>query len=127
MTLPPKLKRELGELRKSSNFEVIEDPEFINLVFSAFPLGDGYSASQCDLLLKVPRSYPDAGPDMFWVNPEVTLASGLLPQAAEHTETHLNRSWRRFSWHRQGSQWNPTVDNLHGHMEFINRRLREKK
>ena len=107
-------------------FEVIEDPAFINLVFGAFPLGEGYSADRSELLVKVPRSYPDAGPDMFWVDPGVTLASGVVPQSAEHVETHLNRPWRRFSWHRQGS-WNPNVDNMHSHIEFIRRRLREKK
>jgi hypothetical protein len=127
MTLPPKLQRELDELRSLHDIEVIEDPDFINLVFREFKLGDGYSVVASDLLLRVPRSYPDAGPDMFWVSPTVTLASGALPQAGEGVERHLDRAWRRFSWHRAGNRWNPNVDNMHGHLEFISRRLREKK
>jgi hypothetical protein len=127
MTLPPRLQRELDELKLGHEIEVTEDPDFINLIFKNFKLGDGYSRATSDLLLRMPRSYPDAGPDMFWVSPEVTLASGSLPQAAESVENYLGRNWRRFSWHRPGNKWNPTVDNLHGQIEFIDRRLREKK
>ena len=125
MTLPPKLEREIAELRATNQIEVIEDPDYINLVFGAFPLGEGYNIAASDLLLRVPRSYPDAGPDMFWVAKEVVLATGSAPQAAESIETYLGKPWRRFSWHRKS--WNPTFDNLHGHMEFIRRRLREQK
>jgi hypothetical protein len=128
MTLPPKLQRELDELLGAShNIEVSEDPDFINLVFKAFQLGVGYNATESDLLLKIPRSYPDAGPDMFWVDPKITLASGQVPQSAEGIETHLGKQWRRFSWHRQGSPWNPMIDNMQSYIEFIRRRLREMK
>jgi hypothetical protein len=126
MTLPPRLQRELNELRAAYDFAVLEDPDFINLVFRTFPLGGGFTTPHSDLLLRVPRSYPDAGPDMFWVETSVLLESGRPPQAAEAVEHHLSREWRRFSWHRQGT-WNPNVDNMHGHLEFIHRRLREKK
>jgi hypothetical protein len=127
MTLPPKLQRELDELAPIHQIEVVEDPDFINLVFKEFQLGDGYSTAKSDMLLKVPRSYPDAGPDMFWLVREITLSSGQIPQAADSVEEHIGKTWRRFSWHRPGSQWNPTVDNMHGQLEFILRRLREKK
>jgi hypothetical protein len=128
MTLPPRLQCEIGELMETPcNIEVSEDPDFINLVFRAFALGEGYSAPESDLLLKVPRSYPEAGPDMFWLDTEITLANGQIPQSAENIEAHLGKNWRRFSWHRQGSPWNPTIDNIHGYIEFIRRRLREKK
>jgi hypothetical protein len=128
MTLPPRLQNEVDELISTPcNIEVIEDPEYINLVFKTFPLGIGYSITESDLLLRVPRSYPDAGPDMFWVDSKVTLASGQIPQSAEAIERHLNKEWRRFSWHREGSPWNPTIDNMHSHLEFIRRRLRELK
>ncbi len=128
MTLPPKLQREIEELTSIPYaIEVCEDADFINLVFKGFPLGEGYNAPTSDLLLKVPRSYPEASPDMFWVEPEITLATGQIPQSAETIESHLGKNWRRFSWHRQGSPWNPTIDNIHGFIEFIRRRLREKR
>lgn len=128
MTLPPRLQSEIEELRAGSyNIEIHEDPDFINLVFKGFPLCAGYSAAESDLLLRVPRSYPDAGPDMFWIDPGITLDSGQIPQAAENIETYLGKTWRRFSWHRPGNGWNPTIDNVHGQIEFIHRRLKDKK
>lgn len=126
MSLPPRLQRELDDLRVSYALEVIEDPSFVNLVFAAFALGDGYNISHSELLLRIPRSYPEAGPDMFWVAPALTRISGDLPINAEHIETHLDRPWRRFSWHRKGP-WNPNIDNLASYLEFIHRRLREKR
>jgi len=125
MALPPRLEMELEGLRITHAIEVIEEPELINLIFKDFDLGEGFNISRCDILVRIPRSYPEAGPDMFWTNPELTLANGQIPQAAEHMEDYISKRWRRFSWHRQ--PWNPTVDNILVHLEFIRRRLREKK
>jgi hypothetical protein len=127
MTLPPKLARELEALSGSHQIEVIEDPDFVNLIFKSFALGDGYSVSTSDMLMRIPRSYPDGGPDMFWVGKEVLLASGAVPQAADSIEPHLGREWRRFSWHRPGNRWHPTADNIQSQLEFIRRRLIEEK
>ena len=125
MALPPRLDKELEETRQTIQVEVVEEPETINLVFRNFPLGTAFNPTNADLLVRLPRSYPDTGPDMFWTHPEVKLANGQVPQSSEQFETYVNRQWRRFSWHRQG--WNPSVDNLHGYMEFIRKRLREGK
>jgi hypothetical protein len=105
--------------------DVVEDGAWINLVISTFPLGEGYTKASSALLIRVQRTYPDAGPDMFWLDVGVMLASGGVPQAAQAIETHSGKQWRRFSWHR--TTWNPSVDNLHGYLEFIRKRLREKK
>ena len=125
MSLPPRLAKELEDLRGDYTIEVIEDPDLINLLFKGFGLGEGFSVSSCDLLIRVPRSYPDAGPDMFWTNPEVTLTNGQPPQSAEQFEDYVGRRWRRFSWHRQ--TWNPQIDDMVAYIEFVRRRLREKK
>ena|ERR1700722_3352326 len=128
MPLPPKLEHELDELRGQHKIEVTEEPDLINIVFLNLHVGEGYRPTNCDLLLRIPRSYPDAGPDMFWTAPEVLLANSRVPQAADVIETYLGRRWRRFSWHRPPtSPWNPTVDNLHSHLEFIRKRLRENR
>jgi hypothetical protein len=126
MPLPPRLERELAELRVSHPIEISEDANVVYVSISEFPLGEGYTKKTSTLLLQIPRSYPDAGPDMFWVEHDITLDTGVVPQAAESIESYLGQTWRRFSWHRQGG-WNPTVDNLHGYVEFIRRRLRERK
>jgi len=128
MTLPPRLQREIDGLKELSwNIEISEDSDYINLVLINFSLEEGYSEPVSDLLLRVPRCYPDAGPDMFWVDPKILLDTGQIPQSAENIEIHLEKKWRRFSWHRQGSSWNPIIDNIHSYVEFIHRRLREKK
>jgi hypothetical protein len=123
--LPPRLTKELNELQQSYSIEVVEDSDSVNFVFKDFSLGEGYNMPSSDLLLRIPRTYPDAGPDMFWTNEQLVLADGRVPQAAEAFETHLNKRWRRFSWHR--AAWNPVVDNLHSHVEFIRKRLRAQK
>ena len=76
MPVPPKLEREIEELRERYSIEVIEDSEFLNLVIKDFPLGDCFNMPTSDLLLRIPKTYPDAGPDMFWTVPELTLANG---------------------------------------------------
>lgn len=125
MAIPPRLETEIQGLKEIFELEIVEDNDYINIVFKDFPLGDGYNVPRSDLLLKVPKAYPDAGPDMFYTKPEVTFVDGRIPQAAENMEDHLGRQWRRFSWHRP--VWNPTVDNLHSHVEFIKARLRKNE
>lgn len=126
MSLPPKLQRELEELGRDHQVQASEEGDWINLIFFQFPLGDGFSIPASDLLLRVPKSYPDAGPDMFWVDQTLTLAGGGIPQGADAIEgPFAGRSWRRFSWHRQG--WKASIDNIHGYLEFIRRRLRERR
>ncbi len=126
MALPPRLDKELEELRREYQVDVSEEGDWINLILRDFPIGDGFNVVSSDLLVRVQRTYADAGPDMFWLDTRVTLSSGQMPQNAESIEgPYAGRNWRRFSWHRRS--WNPSVDNLHGYLEFIRRRLREKK
>ncbi len=127
MALPPKLEAELADLQKSYEVDTVEESAIINLVFKRFPLGDGYNVASSDLLVRIPRTYPDAGPDMFWVEPNVTLANGAIPQSAEAMENYINRQWRRFSWHWKNGRWDANIDNMHGYIEFIRKRLREKR
>jgi hypothetical protein len=125
VALPPRLEKELEELRREHSINVVENGDTIFLIFPSFVLSDGFRVTAADLLLQVPRSYPDAGLDMFWLEPTVLLANGQCPQNADLIESYVNRQWRRFSWHRQG--WNPAVDNLHGYLEFVRYRLRDKR
>ena len=118
MALPPKLVKEIEQLERKP--EITEDGGVINLVFRDYSVPSGYNSPATDLLVRIPLSYPDAGPDMFWTSPSLTLASGAAPKAAESMETYINHQWRRFSWH---TNWRPTTDNLHGYLHFIRWRL----
>jgi hypothetical protein len=125
MAIPPRLKTEIDELKGALAFEISEDAEYVFLILKEFPLGNGFNVPTSDLLLKIPKSYPDTGPDMFWTAPNVAFADGRIPQGAESIEQILGKDWRRFSWHRQ--PWNPIVDNMHNHIEFIRFRLRKNE
>ncbi len=126
MAVPPRLEKEIAELRGRYSIEIVEDSDFINLVIKEFPLGEGFNVPVSDLLLRVPKTYPDAGPDMFYTDPAVILPNGQVAKNTESIEPYIGRSWRRFSWHRQ-QPWNPIVDNMHSHIEFINCRLRKNE
>jgi Prokaryotic E2 family E len=124
--LPPRLEKELAELRREyPDLNVIEEGPWIGVVFPEFSLGDGFNVRSSDLLVLLQLTYPDSGTDMFWLQKGVSLANGQCPQSAESVEQYFGREWRRFSWHRRG--WNPSVDNLQSHLEFVRRRLNEKK
>jgi hypothetical protein len=91
------------------------------VVLENYPVPQGYNKPTTQLLLKVPLSYPNGQPDMFWTDDDFALANGSAPQSAEVFETYLGKRWRRFSWHPQG--WNPATCNLKTYVEFVNVRL----
>jgi hypothetical protein len=120
--LLPRLARDVEELRSAYKVQVVEEADFINVVVESFPTGEGYNLASTTLLLRVPRAFPDAGLDMFWTDPSLTLANGSIPQAAESVETYSGRQWRRFSWHSSG--WAPASQSLPAYLEFVRRRFR---
>jgi hypothetical protein len=110
--------------QNGKEFEVREADGLIYIIFKNFQLPPGYNKQHTRLLLKIPLSYPNGNPDMFWVDPDLRLASGGN-QASANIETVLGESWLRFSWHPQ--KWNPVLDNLGTFTEFVNRRLKQLK
>lgn len=136
--LPPQLASELEALRIRYKADVVEEPSTINVVLRGYPTSDLYSSPQTNLLLRIPRSYPDAGLDMFWTDPELVLKDRAIPKNADLLERYpaldvvadfTGKQWRRFSWHPQPNgpmRWNPSVDNIESYLEFVNRRFRER-
>ena len=98
---------------------------FFCVVIAAYPLPRGYSQSSSDLLLRIPVSYPNGKPDMFWLEKDVTLEDGSIPEKADVIERYLEKEWRRFSWHPKC--WNPAIDTIETYLEFVNRRLIQVK
>ena len=120
---PEQLLEELGLLREQGyEVELIEADGFANLVFRSYRLPASLSRATTDLLVKIPLSYPNGRPDMFWTETDVLLKDGGVPRSAESIETILGRQWRRFSWHPQA--WNPGFDSTFTFLEFVNDRLR---
>lgn len=52
------------------------------LIFMGVSLDDPkYNVSECDVLVVIPPNYPQAGNDMFWTSPSLSLADGrTIPQ-----------------------------------------------
>jgi hypothetical protein len=88
VALPPRLEKEIEELRAERQVDVVEDGDWISVIIPAFALGEGYTQSSSDLLIRTQRIYPDAGPDMFWLDVGVLLTDGRPPQAAESIELY---------------------------------------
>lgn len=121
--LPTRLSQELSEIDGAFDVEAHEEATVVDLIFRNFPTSAHYSLPTTTILLRVPKSYPDAGLDMFWTDVELALANGGVPQGAGAIESYMGRSWRRFSWHH--GSWNPNVHNLHTYLDFVRRRFRE--
>ena len=133
--LSPQLDLELRDLKQRYAFEVVEEPTVISLVIRSFPTSDHYSKPSTSLLIRIPRSYPDSGLDMFWTDPELLLKDGGIPNGAQVLELYpaldsigefKGKQWRRFSWHPQPTgpaRWNPNVDNLDSYLEFVRKRF----
>ena len=119
--LPPRLEAEIEILRRTFTVNVREDPDIINVVLESVPTSSLFNNPTTTVLIRVPKAYPDAGPDMFWTDPGLLLADGTVASASDAMENYAERSWRRFSWHHQS--WNPNHDDLVTYVEFVRRRF----
>ena len=87
------------------------------------PLPTGaFKVDRSDVLFIADQMYPLSAIDMFYTETEVLRADGSVPQSADAVEQYLGRSWRRFSWHRNGI-WNPNGNPLLDHFAFMETRL----
>lgn len=121
--VPEQLLQEVKGLREIGyQVEIVEADGFANLVFPSYALPASLSKPSASVLIKIPLSYPNGRPDMFWTDVDVLLKDGRVPRSAEAIESALGRQWRRFSWHLQ--TWNPGSENILTYLEFVNDRLR---
>ena len=127
MNFPPQLESDVNALREEGHkVSVCRDQvnsSRIFVVFESYVLPKGWSKVDTNLLLITDVSYPNSKLDMFWVDEDLHLAGGKLPQAAESLETYLGKSWRRFSWHVR--KWNPAVDNIATYLHTVDARLKQ--
>lgn len=119
----PELDAHIAELQTYGyRIEATQEGSRLYLIFRDFPLGPNFQPQKSDLLVYTTVDYPNAGFDMFWVSPDVKLANGGVPKAAESVETYLGRQWRRFSWHLN-RPWNAGRDSLHSWMSHVEERF----
>jgi hypothetical protein len=117
--IPEHIVKEIEDLRKEGHsIDLIESEGWANAILGNLPVPAGYNKTLTSLLIKLPMSYPNGRPDMFWTDEDLILKDGRVPRNADVIEIALEKKWRRFSWHPQS--WNPGTDNLHTYLEFVN-------
>jgi hypothetical protein len=123
MTLPARDEAFLVD--RGWRWELLPDPAGGGyLVVSNFAVGGGgFTPPSTDLMVRIPPQYPLTALDMWYCNPPLRIAStGQFAQATEQMESHLGKSWQRFSRHLNGS-WKPGLDSLRSFFVFIQREL----
>jgi len=94
----------------------------IHLVLRDFAVPPGYSHENASVLVKLPKLFPDAAPDMFWLRPAVELNNGQAPKATS-MEVIDGEPWQRFSWHLKQGSWRPGVSTLRDFIRAVIGRL----
>ena len=124
--IPDELIKDLEILKEQGyTFEIVEESPKICIVFKDYPLPAGiYNIEKADFLIFTTPHYPNAGFDMFWVDPKLTLKNNAQPKSAETFENHLGKQWRRFSYHPYNTRpWNPSEDSIISFMSYVQQRL----
>ena len=120
--LRPQDEQALEEFGRS--WEALADGGFVTVVIRGLPMPAGIEPRTSDLLLRLPPGFPDAAPDMFWLDPPVRGPSGGTIAGTESMQSFLGRNWQRWSRHIQG-QWRPGVDNLVTYLAYVRRCLNQ--
>jgi len=83
----------------------------------------GFSPDQTDVMIRIPPQYPMTPLDMWYCDPPIRFAvNGQFAPASEVHESHLGRTWQRFSRHLSNG-WKPGVDGLRSYFALIQREL----
>ena len=90
--------------------ELVSANNQIGLVLPNYGLSEAVTPATTDLLIILPPSYPDCGPDMFYLYPWVTLPNGQWPDRANHPFSFGNRQWQR--WSRHSNVWRQGTDGI---------------
>ncbi len=110
--------------RQAYCWEEKSESGFTCVVIRNFPLPPGYQVAVGDLLVRLPVGFPDAAPDMWWFDPPLRLASTGVPAPnADQPETHLGRTWQRWSRHFPGGAWRPGRSGLESYLSLIRKDL----
>lgn len=125
----PLLVEDVAKLAAETGCEIdaLRDGDLVGVVVRDLILPpEIYNKRMSDLLLQTTVQYPLSAMDMFWVDADLTLATGAVPAGGESIEHHFGAAWRRYSWHRN-VPWVPGRDCLSSHFEFAVARLQRSE
>ena len=109
---------------KNFNFTAEVDGDTILVILCDVEMPPGITPGRADLLLVLPKGFPDVTPDCFWCTPDLT-ANGAPIQATEHHQPFAGREWQRWSRHFDG-QWRPGIDGLRTFVTIVEDCLRRE-
>ena len=105
MSLLNEDKQFLDKLGFNYELHALEDSVTL-LIIKNYPVSKVFSNESVDVLIKIPKGYPNSQLDMFWVDPEIRFKNnGNYPPQADVFEDILNKKWQRFSRHYP---WKPS-------------------
>lgn len=125
--IPDELVQDLQVLKEHGlEYTITELDSKIYIVFKDYLLPEClYNIDKTDLMIFTTPHYPNAGFDMFWVDEKLLLKNNEKPKAGDVIEVHMQRNWRRFSYHPyNGKPWNPGEDSVISFMSYVDQRLR---
>ncbi len=68
-----------------------------------------YNVLECDVLVVIPQNYPQAGNDMFWTSPSLSLADGTAIPQVSGLGGGDNRVWDGREFSRWSRHWQPST------------------
>lgn len=108
--------------------EVIEviAPGKRGVIIRGFLLPQGkYQVDRATLMIQIPQGYPDANPDMFWIEPALHLVPSRRSPNATCSEIHFGVTWQRWSRHYRQGAWRPGIDDLGTHIDVVMQELKK--
>ena len=116
-----------GDEQRYSTVEEYPQPDgWRFVVYRGFRIPAEYRPDRVDVLIKLPPTFPEAAPDMFWVSPAVTIAAtGASPRGTGSVNL-LNQSWQQFSWHLKQGAWRPGVSDIRDFLRCIQGRFERR-
>lgn len=93
------------------------------LILRDYTLPEGrYTPEAVDLLIRVPAGYPNANPDMFFIDRPVQRTGGGTPQSV--TATTINgQQWFQWSRHYPGGAWRAGIDGIETYLRAVRTEL----
>ena len=107
---------------KEFSFTVIRENNDLLLIIKDYNLSQIYVPGIADLLIILPAGYPNSKLDMFWTFPDVKLANGNWPNAADQHHQFNGRVWQR--WSRHGN-WRAGIDSLKNFISTISKEIQK--
>jgi hypothetical protein len=97
---------------KEIAFQEVEEPGKKAIILKDRPLPHGrFDTAKANVLILLPKGYPDVAPDMFYLLPWVKLVpSNSYPNKADRPLQFAGQTWQR--WSRHNKEWRPGIDGI---------------